>query len=130
MSQPEKPARNFHALALVLHGLLALGALMLLLMFVPVVLGETSGEGAGMGVFLILYFLGIPLVIVAAAATIFSIHSPRPGLLLPTGLLWLGAIGIGVSEHSLAAVLFSAAYIAAVVRALFLSVRAQGQRNA
>lgn len=130
MPQPAKPPRNFHTIALVLHGLLAVGACNLLIMFLPVVLGAASGEGAGMGVFLILYFLGIPLVIVAAAATIFSIHSPRPGLLVPTVLLWSGAIAFGASEHSLAAVLFSAAYIAAVVRAVFLSAGAQGQRSA
>lgn len=129
MSQLERPAKNYHAVALVLHGLLALGALMLFLMFLPVVLGEASGEGAGMGVFLLLFFLGIPLAIVAATATVLSIHSPRPGLLLPTVLLWLGAIGFGASEHSLAAVVFSAAYIGAVVRALYLSARAQ-KRNA
>lgn len=120
--------RNFHTLALTLHGLLAAGACFLLLMFLPVVFGAASGEGAGMGVFLIVYFLGIPLAIVAAATTIFSIHSPRPGLLLPTILLWLGAIGYGASDDSLTAVLFSAAYIAAVIRAVFLTVRAQ--RNA
>lgn len=130
MPQPEKSPKNFHTPALMLHGVMSLVAFALLLMFVPVVLGEVSGEGAGMGVFLLLYFLGIPLAIGAAVATVFSIHSPRPGLLLPTALLWLGAFGIGATGNNLAVVVFSTAYIAAVGRAVFLTVRAQTQPNA
>ncbi len=99
-------------------------------MFVPVVTGVASGEGAGMGVFLLLYLVGIPLLIAAVAATALSIHSPNPALLLPTILLWLGAAIVGVTENNLAIVLFSIVYIGAVVRAALPRIRSRPEKDA
>jgi hypothetical protein len=130
MSQSKQTPRNFGALALALHALLVMVPFTLLVMYVPVILGGASGEGAGMGVFLLLYFLGIPMVLIAVAATVLSMHSPKPGLLLPTVLLWLGVVVVGGSESSQAIVLFSIAYIAAVLRAMFLRFRVRGKVDA
>ena len=132
MSQSKPATSNLNVLALLFHTLFALVPLVLLVMFVPVVMGESSGEGAGMGVFLLVYFLGIPLLLLAAAATVFSIRCARPELLPPTLLLWLGVVVAGLSENSLVIVLFSVAYMAAVLRAWVLHFRVRnpgdGQR--
>ena len=83
-----------------------------------------------MGVFLLIYFLGIPLTLAAVAAAIFSIHSPDPGLLLPTALFFIGVpVGVALQSH-LAFVIALGLYIAAVLRAILLRVVKEIQSSA
>ncbi len=120
------PRKDYSLYALVGHVLVAAAAVVVMMMYIPVITGEASGEGAGMGVFLLIYFLGIPLALAAAAAVFFSIHSPNPGLLLPTVLLLLG-VPLGVTlRNDLAFVIALSLYIVAVLRAILLRARKMG----
>lgn len=120
-SQP--PRKDYSSYALLAHVLLATASGAVVLMYAPVVSGDVSGEGAGMGVFLLLYFLGLPLALTAVAAVGFSLHSPSPGLLLPTALLLVGVPAGVALQSDLAFVAALCLYLAAVLRALLLRAR-------
>jgi len=115
--------KNFSDEALVSHVILATVSGAIIIMYLPVIFGEVSAEGAGMWMFLLIYFLGIPLALIIAAAVFLSIHSPNPGLLLPTALLII-AISISIVMNSeLAFVIALSLYIASVLRAIILRAR-------
>lgn len=117
---PAPPRKDYSTHALVAHVLLALAAVVVVVMYVPVITGEVSGEGAGMGVFLLLYFLGIPLALAGVAAAYFSIRSRSRDLLLATALLFLG-IPAGIAMQSdLAFVGVLCIYIATVLGAILV----------
>lgn len=114
------PRKDYSTHALVAHGLIALAAVVIVVMYVPVVTGEVSGEGAGMGVFLLIFFLGIPLALAGIAAAFFSIRSRSPDLLLATAVLLLGVPAGVALQSDLAFVIALCLYTAAVLVAILL----------
>lgn len=117
---PEPPRKDYSVHALVAHVLLAMVAVVVIIMYVPVITGEVSGEGAGMGVFLLLYFLGIPMALAGIAAAYFSFHSRSTDMLFVTALLVIG-VPAGIALRSdLAFVVALCLYIVAVLAAIIL----------